>query len=56
MWVIAVHAILLATVLLSPFLMQERRAIGLQDLGDLRSLFPAFGIMATSASFHCVGK
>jgi hypothetical protein len=29
LWVIAVHAILLATVLSSPFPMQERSAIGL---------------------------
>jgi hypothetical protein len=56
LWVIAVYAILLATVLSSPFLMQERSAIGLQDWGDVRSLFPILGIIVTSASFHCLGK
>ena len=56
LWVIAVYAILLATILLSPFLIQERRAIGLQNLGNLQSLFPTFSIIATSTSFYYIGK
>jgi hypothetical protein len=54
--VMAVHAIRLATVRSSPFPMHDRSAMGLQDRGDVRSVFPAFGIIVTSASFHCAGK
>jgi hypothetical protein len=56
LWVIAVYAILLATVLSRPFLMQDRSAIGLQDQGDVWSVFPTLGIIATSASFYCPRK
>ena len=38
------------------FPMQDRSAISLQDRGDARSVFPALGIIATYASFHCAGK
>jgi hypothetical protein len=52
----AAHAIRLATVRSSRFPTQERSAIGLQERGDVRSVFPVLGIIATSASFHCAGK
>ena len=54
--VIAVHAICLATVRSSPFLMQERSAIGLQERGDVWSVFPVLGIIATLASFYYTRK
>jgi hypothetical protein len=56
LWVIAVHAIVLATVLSNPVPMQGRSAIGRQDRGDVQSVFLALGIIATSASFHYPGK
>ena len=48
-WVIAVVAILLATRRSSPLPMHESKAIGRIDRADVRSFFPAFGIMVTSA-------
>ncbi|EMD85861.1 hypothetical protein COCC4DRAFT_155228, partial [Bipolaris maydis ATCC 48331] len=48
--VIAVVAILLATRRSSPLPMHESRAIGRIDRADVRSFFPAFGIIVTSAT------
>lgn len=46
----------LATIRSRPLEMQESRAMGLQERGEVLSFLPTFGSIATSASFQLCGK